>query len=223
PEEVSFPEPEVWQAMGFSAPESSYRVSTYMNNPHNAYVHGFEIDWQTIFWYLPKPFNTLVLNTNYTRNFSRMDYQLITFREERDLTVRPPRIELVEEETIREGRLLYQGDDIINVALGVDYKGFSGRVSYRFQGDVITNVGDRSEYDRFNENVSGWDFSLRQRLPIDGLSLSLSGVNITHNPTRTYRYFQRFEDGQLQENPTNQLNRVQYGARNLILGLRYDF
>ncbi|MCA1803056.1 MAG: TonB-dependent receptor [Rhodothermaceae bacterium] len=223
PEEVSFPGPEVWEAMGFSVPESSYRVWTYMNNPHNAYVHGFEIDWQTIFWYLPKPFNTLVLNTNYTRNFSRMDYQLITFREERDLTVRPPRIELVEEETIREGRLLYQGDDIINVALGVDYKGFSGRVSYRFQGDVITNVGDRSEYDRFNENVSGWDFSLRQRLPIDGLSLSLSGVNITHNPTRTYRYFQRFEDGQLQENPTNQLNRVQYGARNFILGLRYDF
>jgi len=223
PEGVSFPEPEVWQAMGFTAPESSYPVRTYMNNPHNAYVHGFEIDWQTIFWYLPRPFNTLVLNANYTRNFSRMDYQFITFREERDTSVRPPRIRLVEEETTREGRLLFQGDHIINVALGADYKGFSGRVSFRLQGDVITSVGNRPEYDRFDENVYGWDFSVRQRLPVNGLSLSLSGVNITHNPTRTYRYFQRFVDGELQENPTNQLQRVRYGDRSFRLGLRYDF
>ena len=223
PEGVNFPEPDVWRAMEFTAPETSYQVSTFMNNPHTAYVHGFEIDWQTNFWYLPRPFNSVVLNANYTRNFSRMDYRFINFREVTDTSVRPPRRMLVEEETIRRGRLLFQGDHIINVALGADYKGFSGRLSFRLQGDVITRVGERSEYDRFDEDVYGWDFSVRQRLPLDGLSLSISGVNITHNPTRTYRYFQRFEDGQLQEAPTNQLERVRYGARSFRLGLRYDF
>ncbi|HBQ60467.1 MAG TPA: hypothetical protein DD671_12810, partial [Balneolaceae bacterium] len=45
-------------------------VNTTFNNPNPAYVGGLEFDWQTHFWYLPQPFNSLVLNVNYTRIFS---------------------------------------------------------------------------------------------------------------------------------------------------------
>ncbi len=31
---------------------------------------GIETEWQTHFWYLPKPFDGLVLNFNYTHIFS---------------------------------------------------------------------------------------------------------------------------------------------------------
>ncbi|MDG5766213.1 TonB-dependent receptor [Balneolales bacterium ANBcel1] len=223
PEGINFPEAETWEAMGFSSPAGSYEVSTFMNNPHKAHVHGFEIDWQTNFWYLPAPFNSTVLNVNYTRNFSEMDYRFIRFEEVMDQTVFPPRRILVEEEIVRTGRLLFQGDHIINVALGADYRGFSGRVSFRLQGDVITSVGQRPEADWFDEDVYGWDFSIRQRLPVEGLSMSISGVNITHNPTNTYRYFRRYTDGQLDEQPSNQLTRIRYDARSFEIGLRYDF
>src|SRR5690625_6991554 len=29
------------------------RLETYVNNPYPGHIRGFEIDWQTNFWYLP--------------------------------------------------------------------------------------------------------------------------------------------------------------------------
>ena len=46
-------------------------INVNLNNPNTAYIRGVEIDWQTNFWYLPEPFNSLVLNVNYTKSCSR--------------------------------------------------------------------------------------------------------------------------------------------------------
>src|SRR5690606_5028022 len=47
-------------------------IDTYVNNPYEGRITGFEVDWQTNFWYLPRPLNSLVLNVNYTRLSSEM-------------------------------------------------------------------------------------------------------------------------------------------------------
>jgi outer membrane receptor protein involved in Fe transport len=54
---------------------SSDKVYTYLNNNNTAYIRGVEIDWQTNFWYLPEPLNALVLDVNYTKSASHLDYR----------------------------------------------------------------------------------------------------------------------------------------------------
>jgi len=120
-------------------------------------------------------------------------------------------------DTIRTARLLNQGNDIVNTALGFDYKGFSGRISFNLQGNVITVVGQRPEEDEFTGNIYRWDFTLKQRLPIKGLSIQLSGINIFHNVTETYRKFRRETDGQAFDN----LSGYRYSPSYFELNLRY--
>ena len=68
------------------------------------------------------------------------------------------------------------------------------------QGNVITSVGARPEEDQFTGNIYKWDFTLKQDLPIEGLSIQLSGINIFHNATETYRKFRRVVDGPISDN-----------------------
>ncbi len=51
-----------------------YTFNTYINNPIPIDLWGIETEWQTHFWYLPKPFDGLVLNVNYTHIFSEAKY-----------------------------------------------------------------------------------------------------------------------------------------------------
>jgi len=192
-------------------------ISTFTNNPDPAEVYGLEFEWQTVFWYLPKPLHTMVLNVNYTRVWSEMDYQQIrNVREGFDPITFEPII--VQQDTFRTGRLVQQGDHIVNVALGSDYKGFSGRISYRLQADVITNVASRPEEDSFTGNIHGWDFTIRQQLPVEGLSLFLNGVNITHFPNDNFREFKRDPEGNVIRN----LSTRSFNPRRFEVGIRYS-
>jgi hypothetical protein len=121
-------------------------------------------------------------------------------------------------DTLRNARLIYQGDHILNIALGIDYKGFSGRISFNMQGDVITNVGSRPEEDEFTGNIYKWDFTLQQKLPIDGLSIAFNGINILHSPTKTYQKFRRDVNGEILENLVSET----YSPRRFELSLRYN-
>ncbi len=218
PEEVGYPDRETFEELGLTPLPRGARITTYLNNPHPAYVHGFEFDWQTTFWYLPRPLDTFILNINYTRAYSEMDYQQFRFVDEWD----PEQFRNIttEVDTIRNARLLHQGDDVLNIAVGADYRGFSGRISYRLQGDVITSVARRPEEDTFAENVYSLEFSLRQRLPIEGVSIFLSGVNITHAPTENFRYFRRdVTEGSARSNLTG----TTYSPRRIEFGVRYSF
>ena len=213
---ATYPDSAFWESQGIIPPAGSDQISTFLNNPHPAYIKGLELEWQTNFWYLPQPLNSVVLNVNYTRVWSEMDYQQVRNRPVRDPNT--GRIIAYETtDTLRTARLLNQGDDIINVALGVDYKGFSGRISFNMQGNVITVVGSRPEDDQFTGNIYKWDFALKQKLPIKGLSIQLSGTNIFHNAIKTYRKFRREEDGRIFDN----LASTMYTARVFELNLRY--
>jgi TonB-dependent receptor len=221
---ASFPDTATWRALGITTlPNPSEQVSTYINNPAPAYVKGLELEWQTNFWYLPNPLNSLVMNINYTRVWSNMDYQQIRNKTESYIYIDPitgrrfTRFRYITTDTIRTARLINQGNDILNIALGVDYKGFSGRISFNMQGNVITSVGNRPETDQYTGNIYRWDFTLKQQLPIEGLSVSLSGVNIFHNAIKTYQKFRRISDGPIFDNELSTL----YTPRIFALDLRY--
>ncbi|PAP78590.1 TonB-dependent receptor [Rubrivirga marina] len=188
-------------------------ISTFVNNPDDALLTGFEVDWQTNFWYLPGVLRSIVFNVNYTRLNSEMDYQSIFL--ERTGPFSPQ----VQVDTVRTGRLFQQGEDVLNVALGADIGGFSGRVSFRYQGDILVGLDQRDPaLDTFAEPRYGWDFSLRQRLPIDGLSLFLNGVNLSHPAQNNNRSLVVGPDA---EAPSNAITQIAYYPRRFQLGLRY--
>jgi hypothetical protein len=152
-----------------------------------------------------------------------MDYKQLINQVEREEYIDPItgrrkfREKYITTDTIRTARLINQGDDILNIALGIDYKGFSARLSFNMQGNVITSVGQRPEEDTFTGNIYKWDFTIKQQLPVEGLSISLSGINIFHNPVKNYRKFRRTVDGPIIDNEASTL----YSPRVFELNLRY--
>ncbi len=224
---VSFPDSAVWAALGALDPSVSakglsptYTIQTYLNNPYPGHVYGLEFDWQTRFWYLPQPFSFLVLDVNYTHVWSNMDYQQVvqmdsTYRDSRGHT----QYVYWTVNTHRKDRLLDQSNDVLNASIGVDYKGFMGRVSFNMQGNVITSVSPSTpEGDQFTGNIYDWDIAIRQQLPIKGLSLGFNVVNLTHQPIYTYQDFPRVPGGPVLQN----LVGTTYTPRYFELNLRYS-
>lgn len=187
---------------------------TFVNNPDSGLLRGFEIDWQTNFWYLPRPFNSVVFNVNYTRIDSEVDYQSIT-----RIPGEGPFDPLQEISSVRPGRLYQQGNNVVNVALGADIGGFSGRVSFRYQDDILVSLDSVTpDLDVFTAPNYSWDFSLRQNLPIDGLSLFLNGVNITHAVNENNRVLAVGATSAVRSEITNG---IAYYPNRYQLGIRY--
>ena len=192
-------------------------IDTYVNNPDDALLTGLEVDWQTNFWYLPGVLRSVVFNINYTRLNSEIDYQSIVVRKE-DPRCRI-RCTLVQIDTVRTGRLFQQGNDVVNVALGADIGGFSGRVSFRYQGDILVGIDQRDpSEDTFSQPRYGWDFSLRQRLPVDGLSLFFNGVNLSHPAQNDNSFLVVGPDATVRSNAITQ---IAYYPRRYQFGIRY--
>lgn len=133
----------------------TYRISTYINNPYLVNDWGLELDWQTHFWYLPRPFKGLVLNLNYTHVRSRAEYPYVYAGATSATDI----------DTSFIDRLLYQPNHIFNCALGYDYKGFSIRVSLLYQDDVFAGVSQWPQLRVTTAAYRRWDISVRQKLP----------------------------------------------------------
>jgi hypothetical protein len=176
-------------------------INTSLNNPNPGFIRGVEIEWQTNFWYLPQPLNALVLNVNYTKSWSNMDYRILTPLVTR-VQVRPGVFRNVysTKDTVFHGKLIQNASDVVNAAIGIDYKGFSGRLSFNMRGNVITSVGTRPEETAYTGNIYRWDFTLKQAMPIKGLSIAFNGVNIFHNATKSYRKYRLEVDAPITEN-----------------------
>jgi TonB-dependent receptor len=165
--------------IGGSAPKNGANLYTYVNSPFNAYVKGVEADVQTRFWYLPPPLNGLLLGINYTHIWSSATYP---WRDDRATLVgRQTVIKTID--SSRTGRLIYQPDDILNAYVGYDYEGFSARLSFVFQGNSVSNIGNFAEQDGFSRDYFRVDASARQMLPLPGLQLflDLSNINARRN------------------------------------------
>jgi len=139
----------------------TYKISTYVNNPYVINDWGLEIDWQTHFWYLPRPLNGLILNLNYTHVSSRAEYPYVYAGATSATDI----------DTSYIDRLLYQPNHIFNCAIGYDYKGFSIRVSMLYQDDVFAAVSQWPQLRATTAAYQRWDVSVRQKLPWLGLQI----------------------------------------------------
>ena len=147
---------------------------TTKNNEHQAKLWGLELDWQTNFWYLPGVLKGIVLNINYTHIFSEAKYPFTTIQQVPGSPVWAP--EYMNIDSFYVGQLIDQPDDIINVQLGYDYKGFSARISMLYQTSIFKSPNFWPELNNYTDSYLRWDFSVRQKLPWAGLEV-FSNIN----------------------------------------------
>ena len=158
-----------------SIPIKGANLLTYMNAPYLAYVRGIELDFQTRFWYLPFPFNGVTLGVNYTKMSSNARYP---FRNPVTRIIGPRQSITEVLDSVRTGRLINQPNDIANGYVGWDHKDFSARVSFLFQGNAVSFVGNFHEQDGFTRDYFRIDASVRQVLPWFGIELYLDMNNL---------------------------------------------
>ena len=149
------------------------------NNPYAVKLEGFEIDYQTRFWYLPGMLSGLVFNTNYTRTTSQVKYP----RTEIDYVISwVPSFSLVTVnlDSFYVDRLIDQPSDIFNYSLGYDYKGFSARFSMLYMSDVFKTTNFWPELRETTDSYRRYDLSMKQKLPVvKGLEIYLNMSNLT--------------------------------------------
>lgn len=189
-------------------------VTIVENHPYTVYVKGIECEWQTSFYYLPKPFNFFTLNANYTYAQSETTYPYTIVK-----NVTPPgggRPVATRIDSTITGPMLYQPKHIANISLGFNYKGFNVWLSYQYNGLIYTGINYMgaprldSQKDYFNR----WDLQLTQKFAIKklkGFELVANIANISD-----FTESQRLT-GDIR--PTYQEN---YGMT-IDLGLRFRF
>jgi TonB-dependent receptor len=158
-----------------SIPVKGANLLTYINSPFIAYVRGVEVDLQTRFWYLSAPFNGVTLGINYTKMSSNARYP---FRNPVTRIIGPRQSITEVVDSSRAGRLINQPNDIANAYVGYDYRDFSARVSFLFQGNAVSGIGNFHEQDGFTRDYFRIDASARQVLPWFGLELYLDLNNL---------------------------------------------
>ena len=154
-------------------------VYTFTNSPYKAYVSGFTIDYQTRFWYLPAPFDGMVFGVNYSHMTSIATYPYLFVRN----IPNPNNPKLASTELVDStvsGRLVDQPNDLLNAYIGYDYRGFSARLSFLFQGNSVSYIGGQPEQDGFTTNYFRIDAQVRQLLPWTGLQLFLNAQNLNN-------------------------------------------
>ena len=161
------------KVQGVSASGLSGIITGFVNNPYRINDYGMELDWQTHFWYLPPPFDGLVLNANYTHIFSNAKYPI---------TYLPPTRGATQIDTFFTAPLVDQPANVVNFALGYDYRGFSIRFSMIYTSNIYTGSAGSDFYPQLHASTlanSRWDVSLKQELPWFGVQIYGDLNNLT--------------------------------------------
>jgi hypothetical protein len=133
------------------------------------------------------------------------------FTTERTL-VRPPNVyrwKLIE--YTRKTRMPDQPSSILNATVGYDYRGFSLRLSYLYQTDVVTYVHREPILDHFSGDYARWDLALQQRIG-RGIQIFTNFNNLNNRPDRSFR-------GDAFFHPTY----TEYYGFTMDIGFRYGF
>jgi TonB-dependent receptor len=182
-------------------------VSTYLNNETPVDLWGLEFSWQTHFWYLPGLLNGLVLDINYTHINSEAKYPRVVV--ESKYVPQPPWIIQNELDSSYTARMISQPNDIVNVSLGYDYKGFSIRGSMLFQSDIFSATNFYPELRENTDDFLRWDLSVKQELPWEGLQFFVNVANISGEIDRNIIAGNGYPSSE------------EYYGRNIDLGFRY--
>lgn len=160
-------------------PYVQYSINYSINDPYRVNVWGVGGEWQTHFWYLPYPLDGLVLSLNYTHLFSAAKYPF-TYNYQSGY---PPKVTYVD--TFYTDRLYQQPNDIANISIGYDFKGFSVLVSMIYQSNVFNSNNFWPELRGYKTKYERWDLSARQKLPWQGVEVYLD-INDLNNESDVY-------------------------------------
>jgi TonB-dependent receptor len=168
--------------------DNSFQIDTYTNNPDLAIYKGYELEWQTNFWYLPSIFQGLVLNVNYTRIFSQTNKELF-FVQPTNIQIpghRPPIYQKKLVDSSRTARMPDQPAHTANITIGWDYKGFSARVIFLYQSDRTSFIAIDPALDTFVAAYKRWDITVQQKLGW-GIQLFANFNNLNNRHDESYR------------------------------------
>jgi TonB-dependent receptor len=187
-----------------SNPTYGYFLTDRVNAPEPTDLYGAELEIQTSFYFLPKPFDGITLSANYSLTRSETAYPFYP------IVYPPPEFNPTVLDTFRLNRTQGQANSIANFTLGYEKGGFSGRVSMNYQGDKLATSGGSEFTDRFTREYLRWDASLTQRFG-DHFQVLVNLINITDAPEQNYQFSE--------DKPTYE---IYYGWQT-NLGLRYRF
>ncbi|MEL7161754.1 MAG: TonB-dependent receptor, partial [Bacteroidota bacterium] len=197
------------QASNFIDPDNpnnlfnGFSVSRPANVPEG-YVEGIEIDLQGNLLPLRNPLlSGVVFGANATVLRSETQYPLIINIPERPnpnagQPGEPFFLPAERIDSFRLGRIVGQPDLIVNLMLGYEKKGFSGRISAVYQGDALSpgnpgigsggnGVGDRAEEDAFDASFWRMDLAFRQKIGKEGnLSVIFNVNNVLNTPEQAF-------------------------------------
>ena len=157
-------------------------ITSWINLDATSTVQGFELEWQTNFWYLSSFLRGLVFSINYTNITSETAYPFQTL-----VKLEPGpfgRTELVD--TTRVGRMPDQPNHILNATMGYDFRGFSARLSFLYQDNVLGSPSTREELDSYTDALRRWDLTVYQNLPWNGFQAYMNFNNITNSSDRRF-------------------------------------
>jgi hypothetical protein len=189
-------------------------MTVWENHPYEANIEGVEVEWQTSFFYLPKPFNFFTLYANYTYSHSQTNYPYTRIDQ-----VVPPgggRPVSVRVDSATKGPMLYQPSQIANVSLGFNFKGFNAWLSYQYNGLIYTGKNYRGapRLDSEKEHFNRWDLQLTQKFKI----AKMSGFEVIANIANISNFV---ESQKLRGDP--RLTYQEKFGMTADLGLRYRF
>ncbi len=142
---------------------SLVNVSKPENHQNEIFVKGIEVEVQTSFWYLPKPFSYFTASANYTYTKSETQYPLSWIENiipEGGGRPVPTRID-----SSATGPMLYQPKHIINASLGFNREGLNVWLSFQYNGDIFTGKNYQlAELDPLKEKFYRWDLQVTQKL-----------------------------------------------------------
>lgn len=188
-------------------------VTGFYNHENKVTVAGFETEWQTNFWYLPKPFSyfTLSLNYSYIHNETKYPWEEVNLMPV-DTTPRGRIIyKKVRLDSVYSGPMINQPTHLANASLGFSYKGFSSWLSFQYISNVPISRNGAVEKHVDKIAFTRWDFQSRFELPVKGLELLFSVSNINN-----------IQEEQYMKGDTRPIHVERYGWTS-DFGVRYTF
>lgn len=160
-------------------------VTSWYNHEHETYVRGFEIEWQTNFWYLPKPFSyfTLTANYSYMNNLAVYPDSRVSVIQTGVTDRGRPIFEKVRSDSTFTGPMTNQPTHLANVSLGFSYKTFDIWVSYQYIGETLISKNIQFEKDRYKTAFSRIGVQAKYELPLKklkGLEILANVANINN-------------------------------------------
>ncbi|MDZ7725039.1 MAG: TonB-dependent receptor [candidate division KSB1 bacterium] len=119
------------------------------------------------------------------------------------------RATLVSDDTTYTNPMLLQPDNLLNLTLGYDYKGFSIRAAMRYKSRIFTANSWYEKLRGYSTDFYRYDLSVRQQLPVKGLEFFLNINNLTN---------------EVEKSVINHMNFTSYYeeyGRSANIGLRY--